>query len=697
MFIYLSLFYVCHFDFQKFTDMREMRWYIILGVFTVISFFACSSSNNLQIIISADASELEVITATDLMEDIQSVLDVPVEIVREGSESSGAKQILLGTSSSNELVADILENADVVLTSESPGSRGGLWHRVNKNKIVIAGSDIQGLQYAVYDFSKMVLDIDPLIYWTGHIVETIDIKKIFSTKDKVLAPPVVPLLVYFDNDADELMNLKDPLLTYDWESYTEMIDALVRMRYNGISLFDALGRPEFYLRESYKQIVPDYQLDIDYVDRMIDYAHLKGMKVQIDMSMGYQIKSLEESYGGCWTKYKDKWIEVWKYYLNETPIGKADIYTLRPRNQIWDWEYKSSCGESKSEVFNEVYATLGSIIDQHNADAIKVTICYSDGMEMFNDGFRPPSDWIVAWSDDGYAEFEVLPEDTDGLQFGTYMHAGFWKNHTVSHPYPHTIDTSMSLMFDTYNATAYCMVNGQQFRPFILNIEAFSEVCRDPTAYSGDRFYEEWLKRYFPDTLHEKVLEVMKGWDACSFGKAGYVENLWEIKEAIAFLSDTPIQSPGKKAKPSSAARVEGNRKDTRERYKMFQYYAHLCSEINPVLALSSVRKSAHFHDQIGFPIQIYIELLGFQGILHEIYRMKIKYKDTPHPNLKKQAKALLKRANERLEKIVASTKSDSKDPKWEGWYDLSKRRPNNGFPTAEMLKTIEVAIDENW
>jgi len=94
-------------------------------------------------------------------------------------------------------------------------------------------------------------------------------------------------------------------------------------------------------------------------------------------------------------------------------------------------------------------------------------------MDMFNNGFNPPKDWIIAWSDDGYAGFKHYPTSTKGYQFGTYMHAGFWKNHTIGHPYPEQIDTIMHRMFREYNATSYCQVNGQQFRPFLLNIEAF--------------------------------------------------------------------------------------------------------------------------------------------------------------------------------------------------------------------------------
>ena len=435
---------------------------------------ACRPSKTIQIVVASHATKTEILTAEDLKADLLKVTDFNVEIVSAEGHKKGPK-IILGTANSNRLVQEKLSTKSITLSAENPGPRGGLWQKIDDHTIVLAGSDVQGMQYAVYDYSEKVLNIDPLHYWTGHTTQPIGVDQIFEFENQRIAPPAVPLLVYFENDVDELANLKQPLLEYDWEYYTQMIDALVRMRYNGIQFFDMLGRPEFFLRPSYKKILPDYQLDIDYLDKMIDYARDKGMKVQIDMALGYQIQPLDIAYADCWKENKEKWKATWNYYLEETPIGKADIFSLRPRNQVWDWEYESNCGEDKIDVFNQVYRAIDTIINQHNPNAIKVVTCYDDGMEMFNNGFMPPKDWIIAWSDDGYADFKQYPVSTKGYDFGTYMHAGFWKDHTVASPNVAQIERIMKKMFDEYGATNYCEVNGQTFRPFLFHLEAFSK------------------------------------------------------------------------------------------------------------------------------------------------------------------------------------------------------------------------------
>lgn len=671
--------------------MFDMKACYLLLVLPLLA--SCVDSNQLQIVISESASITEKMTADDLKDDLEKVTNLQVSIVDEGSTSRRNKQIIIGTSSSNLLLQKILSENQIELTPNKPGSRGGLWHKLDNQTIILAGSDGQGMQYAIYDYSKEVLGIDPLIYWTGHAVNEIEENVLFSFENKRIAPPKVPLLVYFENDVDELANLKEPLLQYDWESYTEMIDALVRMRYNGIQFFDMLGRPEFFLREEYKKISPNYQLDIDYLDSMVNYAQDRGMKIQIDMSLGYQIKPMDSQYADCWKENKDKWIKTWRYYLTETPLKKADIFSLRPRNQVWDWEYKSTCGEDKASVFNEVYFSLDSILNVYKPEATKVVICYHDGMELFNEDFNPPKDWIVAWSDDGYSRFKYWPDSTKGYQFGTYMHAGFWKNHTVSDPYPHRIDSIMNKMFERYNATSYCQVNGQQFRQFLVNLEAFSEVCRDPKTYSGDIFYKRWAKRYFPNALTSEALNIMKLWHEYSSKKSGYVQNLWEIKEAIAYLSQTPIEMPGKPPEAYSAAKVEGDMDEAKTRLSLFKELAFKTEQLLPKLDTSSY----FFYDQVYLPINLYADLLQFEGTLHEIYQLKRGYEKSSNPDIKKRAMVNLEKARKQLDVVYKRSLDGDKNPRWKGWYAPAKRRPNNGFPTKEMLDQIEIAINEKW
>lgn len=668
--------------------MKVSPWFSWLSIGIII--FGCShrQNGNYTIIVGSRASTAEKLAAEDLEKDLQKVSGTPVSVIGE-NEKIHPQGIcyIIGTPASSDLISNLINEGSIQLGQDYPGSRGGIWSKVkvnDKEVIVLAGSDLQGAQYAVYDYCHEVLGIDPFSYWTGTEPDNNQHIDPLNFEDRTITPPKVPILGYFENDVDELANLKAPLLEYDWESYKEMIDALVRIRYNAIQLFDMLGRPEFFMRPEYKAIRPDYDIRMDYIEKMIDYAHDKGMMVQIDMALGYKIKAFDETIASCWKEHKDKWIEAWKYYFEKTPLGKADIFVLRPRNQIWDWEYQSSCGEDKIDVFNQVSEEFGKIVDQYNPTATKVVICYADAMDMFNQGFSPPKDFIIAWSDDGWAGFEYLPQSTRGYTFGTYMHAGFWLNHTVHDPYPGKIDSTMTMMFDRYRADSYCLVNGQQFRPFLLNLEAFSQVSYAPEAFDGEQFYHEWTKRYFGDTIALTAVRAMKLLHKTQFDNKGYVEHLWEIKEAISYLSNSPLERPGKEPIPHSYKSVANDISHVQKRMKTIDQALKTARE-----GVSEADTLIFYHDYVYLPILLYHDLIRFEMTLHKMAVLKREFEQTANVQLVEQAREYLEEARSQLRMIYAHRISGDKNPRWDTWYDPAKRRPNNGFPTMHMLDTI--------
>lgn len=672
---------------------KKKQFWLWMLLWCVLIVSSCGKKTMAKVIIVVDDTETEIVqeTAMDLKHDLEKVLATDITILNNSKElPDDAIIYILGTTVSNTLISEMRFSDEVSFSLDDPGPRGGLWHKTTldtgQDIILLGGSDDQGLQYAVYDYSNDILGIDPLEYWTGQLPIALTVNTLNSFENRKIAPPKVPILCYFENDVDELANYRGKLLEYDWESYTEMINSLVRLRYNAIEFFDMLGRPEFFLRPEYQKLNPDYQIDLDYLDKMMDYAHLKGMKIQANFQFGYQMYPFPSGKADCWSEHKEDWIAGWKYYMEETPLSKTDIYSLRPRNQVWDWEYKSTCGEDKIEVFNEVFQVFGEMVSSHKADAKKVLICYSDGMEMWNDGFRPPKDWIVAWADDGFGGFKFSPNTTDGYGFGTYMHAGYWLNHTVPNPNPNIIETSMKYMFKEYKADAYCMVNGQNFRPFLLNLEAYSAVCENPDTFNGDKFYRAWSTRYFGKKAAPFAVEAMKKLHEAQFEEVGYVQNLWEIREAISYLSNLPIERPGKDPIPFDYDRVESDYSPLEKR-RMFVSDALAAAKKGE--SFVTKESDVFYHDFISLPINLYYDLLTFEGRLHQMSVLKKDFEQGGDISKLEKAHSLLEQARNDLETIYERRLAGDKNEKWKGWYDPKIRRPNNGFPTHEMLNAI--------
>lgn len=675
------------------TIKKNIIWIILIGI--LLQFSCAKKENQTYFLVKGSAAtEVELKTIKDLKNDLIKVVEGEITIISETETlSDNGVVIILGTLESNSIIAKMVYEQKLQLSAKIPGPRGGIWGKTKlpdgQTAIVIGGSDVAGLQYAIYDYANEILDIDALEYWTGKQPKSKKPENLYDFEPKVIAPPQIPILGYFENDVDELANFRGKLLEYDWESYTELINSLVRMRYNAIQLFDMLGRPEFFIRPEYKKLNPDYNIRESYIDSLIDYAHSKGMMVQIDVSMGYKLKPLDQDKADCWKNNKQDWIDTWKYYFDETPFKKADIFSLRPRNQVWDWEYKSSCGEDKIEVFNEVYQVLGDLIDEHNPKAKKVMVCYADGMEMFNQDFNPPKDWLVAWSDDGFSGFKYLPESTKGYEFGTYMHAGFWLNHTVHDPYPIKIDTIMKNMVNDFKADKYCLVNGQQFRPFLLNMEAFSEMSKDVSAFDGEQFYTDWTQRYFEKPVAEFAVKAMKKLHEAQLNRGGYVEHLWEIRETVSYLSNAPIRRPGKTPIPYDYNAVSEDYGHIEKRLKLIKK----AQEFGLEGAKLVNEEDTFYHDYVALPIDLYHDLLDFEHCLHNMSKLKNTFETTNDMGALDRALNLLKVANEKLELIHRRSNEGDSNEKWQNWYSPEIRRPNNGFPSKQMLGEIKTNL----
>lgn len=666
-------------------------------VFTLL-LSGCEKNSKIVIIKAPSSPTPIAIAAQDLKRDIHSVIDADITIV-SATEAIPEASLYYWVGRFEKLAeTDLLQAQKAqALQQILPGERGGLIQQVKLKDaplILLTGADIQGTQYSVYDYSEAVLGVDKLAYWTGSKPQTVEFKQLWSFQNSVVAPPVVPYLVYFENDVDELANLKAPHLEYDWESFTNLIDTLVRLRYNGIEMFDMLGRVEFYTRPSYLEMHPNYQFREAYLNKMLDYIHDKGMLIQIDMIMGRKLGTLSNEAASCWRVHKQEWIDMWTHYMTNTPIKKADIIAMRPRHPVWDWEYKSTCDENKTQVFNQAFAALGKVVDENLPEATKVVTCYHDGMEMFNGDFNPPKDFIIAWANNGWAKFDYLPESTKGYKFGTYMHAGFWLNHDVHTPYPEVIDETMTMMYNDFDATSYMMVNGQTFRPFLINLEAYSESARLGTAFNGEQFYLDWAARYFDQENASDVVSIMKTLNAAHEGKVGYVEILWHIKKMIAYLSDQDLQPPGKPSVPVNFNGVTGFFDMTEPRLEILRATVPTMNKVNAKL---SGAKAMFYHDYVMLPVYLYKDLLEFNQYLIELSKLKGKYEKTANKALLSQAKAITAQAKVQLAQIYKRRMEGDKNPKWATWYDPSKRRPNNGFPDENTVSVIAHAIENSW
>ncbi len=325
-----------------------------------------------------------------------------------------------------------------------------------------------------------------LDYWVGAPVEN----PVFEDIERY------PVRCYFDNDSDELINYKGKNGLVDIEVYREMVRALKGMGYNAIDIHDQLGRAEFYNWDRYKKFW-DYKGDIDHINALIDMIHEEGMLVQIPMYLAWAFNPIEED-AQCWHEHGSLWEEKWRDYMT-SPLGKGDIFLLRPRSPVYDRKYGCQCPDCTSkgtgQVMTEAFKVLEDIILEKKQQPMLICDLYAEGYELWADGSFSVSDrWTMLFADSGYGKLLPIDQDVQNIQGGIYLHAGFWLNHTVQDPHIDILADSITKA-DELGLTNYILVNGQSFKNFVFNIEAIMHMVSEGEHFSRHNYITDWCQR----------------------------------------------------------------------------------------------------------------------------------------------------------------------------------------------------------
>jgi hypothetical protein len=626
-----------------------------------------------RILLSENASVLEHNAARELKTDILKVY--PGESVAIGTypqtDNTGfsGNTISMGTQESlpQYSLEKPLEPETFQLKTVSSGLANEEAH------LVILGGDERGLFYGVYEFSKQVLGIDPMEYWTGRKpvpAESFTIPDI----DYRESPPVFKLRGYFDNDNDMLANWKGRKLIIEFDTWMEMIDSLARLRFNYIDIHDTLGRPEFYLREYYTKMT-EYHTDLELVDQIIDYAHSKAMLVQIPMYLGWEFEHLGMD-EVCLTANFDRWMEIYIHYLTETPLGKGDLFLARPRHPIYDWAY--SCPEEEAlgilpgPLLAVVFSGLGKLLQKYRPGGILICDLWQEGRDLWKDGsFSPKQAVQMLWADNGFAEMETWPDRMKTHSFGVYVHAGVWKNQVVQDPYPERIEM-LSREAASRGMTANFFVNGQNFKPFILNLEACARAAWDPSGFDADSYYREWTSRYFGKTAAPTIMESLQYLHKAHDYSVGFREVTKHSTQLIKKMQSGTME-------PEDLASV-------RTALALARKSLELAEEAQPLVQETALPV---FDDQIRFPCQLYVRNLELLKSLIEFsndFRLL-----SGNWSLKARETASLSGAlaREKLLDLHAVLERGSRWEKWKGWTHPTNFRIHTPPPTLIDLEVV--------
>lgn len=472
--------------------------------------------------------------AMDLQRDITKITGVTPNIVHSLQESGG-KCVVIGSAdnpagkallASVGMSVDDIEGKWELFKYEILNNVGG-----KEQVLAIAGSNVRGTIFSIYDFEQKHMDVDPLWFWADN------------------EPPTRGDLIF--DDRINFSSLKEPTWKYrgwtlnDHPQFIEWMESglVQRARYGRYMfvihpevferLYEAALRLKMNMFTWYFIDVdwkPDWQQLQRQVDRglFITQHQMEGLGADAGFWDHYwdnhnpEGKPDEFSY----LKYPEKFREFWSYYIKRlVEFSPQVVWELNQRGWA-DAQYSEptlpngGTPQQRAEMLNEIITEQAKLVREldPNPDLEMMTTLYYEVGRYYDSGWiQLPPDVTTGFSDAGMSgmsyskKFWNEPRDPD-RKYGQYFHTQYFGGGpqiAKCTPIDTYIKVNMDAMYERGD-TQHMLLAMNVLRPQQLEIRGIAEML---WHYPGFK-YRDYLLKYCEDEFGESVApEVVKLYD----------------------------------------------------------------------------------------------------------------------------------------------------------------------------------------
>ncbi len=474
-----------------------------------------------------------------------AINDMAGDLERIGSPAPVVRMYLpVDMDSGSYVVAGSMENPEFVKWAEGKYDFSdllGKWEKykilISGKNVVIAGSDRLGTMWGIYHICEHIFGVDPSIIFTDNkpavrteliLEDNIIISKEFTFKFRG----------WFINSED--------LLT-DWikgggrrnlglPRYGNVIHPVVMDRIIETML---RHRMNFFIPASFIDIMNPPEEDIvRAVTRrglFVSQHHNEPLGVSHFAFKEYWRKQGYDEEPSYVTN-KDKFIMTWNENISKWMKYRHVIWQLGLRGAadrpVWhDDPNVDKTQQGKGKLISEAISDQYNLVREHYGGRpfYSTATLWLENSALYREGYTTyPEDTMLILSDIGLsqmfsADFYETPR-REGAKYGLYYHFGFmWSG-------PHIAQlTDIKKMEWNYRIafgkgdTSYSVVNVGNIRDFIMQLQAYSDICCDNEGFDSDRYLQGWCGRQFGERAAQKTAEIYRM----------YFDSLCEIDEKL--------------------------------------------------------------------------------------------------------------------------------------------------------------------
>jgi len=420
--------------------------------------------------------------AQDLAGDLEKVLGKKPKILRRG-EDAAPVTILIGYQS--KLLERMRPAGLLGPEAFSISVATADWKTHQPTRVVLlAGADMRGTIFAVYEFAEKYLGIDPLYYWTDHQpVRRAQIALPASLHESFPAP-VFRYRGFFINDEDLLTGWapapKGEGAGISLEVWNKVFETILRLKGNMVA-------PGTW-------IFPD--------EPQVKLAGKRGLIVTQHhaIPLGLNVARWPKDVPYNYTTHPEILERAWKNAVEEYMPGQEVLWTVGLRG-LSDITYASMDpsvgGNSKAlgRLISKAIADQMQIVRSVHPDAQFITSLWMEGARLVQQGdLTLPPEVSPVWADDGYGYLQDKGQVTKGQ--GAYYHVAVMNGRAnqLSEMVPVERIFSELGRYIQAGATQYLLLNTGDIRPVTMTVRAVMDTAWKGLASGGPEAADNYLR-----------------------------------------------------------------------------------------------------------------------------------------------------------------------------------------------------------
>ncbi|HKO12402.1 MAG TPA: glycosyl hydrolase 115 family protein [Acidobacteriaceae bacterium] len=419
---------------------------------------------------------------------------------------------------------------------------------VKDHTVVLAGADMRGTIYAIYQFSQDYLGVDPLYYWTDHEPARRASIPLPAGLAKAFPPPVFRYRGFFINDED--------LLT-GWAPGE-------KKDHTGISLAAWNKVYETILRLKGNMIVPGTWIFPD--NPPIKLAGERGLIVTQHhaIPLGLNVARWPRDVPYNYSEHPEILQRAWKNAVAEYDPNQEILWDVGLRG-LSDVSYASmdpsvrNNDKALGELISKAIRDQMSIVRAVHPDAKFVTDLWQEGARLAQAGYLTiPPDVMTVWADDGSGFLQDKGQVKSGE--GMYNHIAMLNGRAnqLSEMVPVSRTDEELRRYIRAGATSYMLVNTSDIRPVTMSARAIMDLAwqgklmgvDDVDAQpdqAADKFYRAWATEQFGARAASAIADMYRDYFAApaTYGDPAheYGDQLYHDESRLMMLTQM-IDSP---------------------------------------------------------------------------------------------------------------------------------------------------------